>query len=101
MATNAPPTHMVIVHRPGRHWQAGTPFQNQPGIEQHVQYYAGLDAEGKLFAGGPFLDSTGGMMILIPGITREEAEQLAHADPAVRSELLEAYVHPWLRAFSA
>jgi uncharacterized protein YciI len=90
--------HQVIVHSPGEKWQNGVEFQEQPFVDEHVKYYAGLHNEGKLFEGGPFLDSTGGMMVMSAGVSKEEAEQLAQEDPTVIDGFLKANVHPWLRA---
>jgi uncharacterized protein YciI len=93
--------HQVIVHRPGPKWQPGVNFQEQLGVEQHVGYFSGLLAAGQLFAGGPFIDSTGGMCILSAGLSKEEAEKIAIEDPTVISGLLEAEVRPWFRAMAA
>ena len=93
--------HQVIVHRPGPRWQAGVNFQEQAGVDEHVRYFSGLLQAGQLFEGGPFIDSTGGMQIMSATLTKEDVEQIAHADPTVVSGLLEAEVRPWLRAMTA
>lgn len=49
---------------------------------------------GKLVIGGPFLDDSGGMMVLRAD-SMEEAEQIANADPAVQSGLLKVHVKEW------
>jgi len=48
--------------------------------------------------GGPFIDSSGGMMVFAPGVDRTLADQIAQADPAVKSGLLVVEVRPWLAA---
>jgi uncharacterized protein YciI len=101
MATKHLQIHHVIVHSPGPKWLDGVDFREQPTVDEHVAYYSRLSEEGNLFEGGPFLDSSGGMMVLSPGVTKETAEQLAQADPTVIGGLLVARVHPWLRAFTS
>jgi uncharacterized protein YciI len=49
---------------------------------------------GKLVIGGPFLDDSGGMMVL-RAESIEEAEQIANADPSVQSGLLKVHVKEW------
>lgn len=68
----------------------------QPGLGAHVGYYQSLLKEGKLSAGGPFLDGAGGVMISMPGASLAELEAFAGADPTVVSGLLLVEVHPWL-----
>jgi len=92
-----PPVLHVLVHRPGPTWKPGVSFREQPGIEEHVRYMAGLLDQGLMVMGGPFLDDSGGMMVSrLP--TLEEARRVAEADPAVRSGLLEVEVKAWLVA---
>jgi uncharacterized protein YciI len=71
-------------------------FLDQLGIQAHVLHYRQLLARGQLFMGGPFLNDGGGLMILSADAGIEEVERFAQADPAVRSGLLHAEVHPWL-----
>jgi uncharacterized protein YciI len=87
----------VIVHTPGPAWIAGKSFFEQPGLQAHVEHYRQLLAQGKLVLGGPFLDgAAGGMMVPAPGLSQKELDDVAQADPAVRSGLLKAEVRPWL-----
>lgn len=87
----------VIVHTPGPNWDPGKSLFDQVGVQEHVNHYRKLQAAGKLALGGPFLDEAGGgMMIPEPGVTKEELDEFAQADPAVRSGLLKAQVRPWL-----
>lgn len=69
----------------------------QPGLQQHIDHYRhALDA-GKLALGGPFLDASGGgMMISAPGSTEAEITALAASDPTVQSGLLTFEVRQWL-----
>lgn len=87
----------VIVHRPGPDWVAGKSMFELPGLGEHIAHYRKLQAQGKLLAGGPFLDGfAAGMMIPQAGLSRQEIGDFAQADPAVKSGLLLAEVHPWL-----
>jgi uncharacterized protein YciI len=58
---------------------------------------SGVEAKGRLLIGGPFLDDSGGMMVLKVG-SMDEAEAIAGADPAVKAGLLQVKVRPWLAA---
>lgn len=87
----------VIVHTPGPAWVAGKSFFEQPGLQAHVEHYRKLQEQGRLVLGGPFLDTAGGgMMVPAPGLSQQELDDFAQADPAVRSRLLKAEVRPWL-----
>ncbi len=101
MATSAriPPVYFVVSHTPGPAWKAGLPFRQQPGIMEHVRYYQVLHDGGRVIMGGPFLDDSGGMMVLAVG-SEDDARRMAGDDPAVRSGLLTVVVHPWMASFS-
>jgi len=90
-----PRRYAVVYHRPGPKWQAGTPFNEQPGVMEHVRYMGGLVAQDKAVMGGPFLDAGGGGMFVLD-VEPETARELAEADPAVRDGLLRVEVRPWL-----
>ncbi len=74
---------------------------DQPGVDEHAAHYAEALSSGHLERGGPFLDSSGGMMVFAPHVTRAVAEEVATSDPAVYSGLLLVDVKPWLPALSA
>ena len=89
----------VLIHRPGRAWQPGVPFLQQPGLQGHVDHFRRFAQEGKLLAGGPFLDeAAGGMVLFKPGVTRDEALAAATTDPTVESGLLDFDLRPWFAA---
>ncbi|MEM9603588.1 MAG: YciI family protein [Pseudomonadota bacterium] len=91
----------VVMHLPGPAWQAGVDFREQVGVMDHVSHYAVWHADGKLEAGGPFLDPAGGgMMIASEDVSEAELEAFAAADPAVASGLLSYRVRPWYRAMT-
>lgn len=91
----------VVLHSPGPAWKDGVDFREQPGVMGHVQHYAKLLEQGKLFRGGPFIDAdSGGMMIAAEAVTREELEAFAASDPAVLSGLLSFEVRTWYVAMA-
>ena len=98
-AAAGPPTYFVLTHAPGPQWDHAKAFRDQSGIGQHVGYWSGYADKGQIVLGGPFLDNSGGMMILdVP--TSEAAHAMAEADPAVTSGLLAVTVKPWLAALA-
>jgi len=95
MSTNKEPQiYYVLFHTPGPTWKDGIDFRQQPGVVDHVNYMASFMATDKLAIGGPFLDNTGGMMVLRAD-SQEEAEAIANADPSVLAGLLKVSVKPW------
>jgi uncharacterized protein YciI len=91
------PTFFVLFHTPGPRWAEGAGFREQPGVGEHVGYMAEQLEAGRLVFGGPFLDDSGGMMVLRTS-TLEEADSIAQADPAVANGLLRVAVKPWMVA---
>jgi uncharacterized protein YciI len=96
---NAPMMLFVLFHTPGPNWVDSLEFRRQPGIMDHVDYMATFMADGRLVMGGPFLDNSGGMMVL-KVTSMQEAETIAMNDPTVRSGLLKVNVKPWMPAMS-
>ena len=92
--SSEPPVYYMLQHTPGPAWQAGVPFREQPGVGQHVQYMGSFLATQQLVLGGPFLDDSGGAMVL-RAANRETADRIAHDDPAVQAGLLQVVVRPW------
>jgi uncharacterized protein YciI len=89
----------VVFHEPGPAWQAMIDFREQPGVRDHVAHYARLFESGQLELGGPFLvPDSGGMMVTTKGVTREEIDAFAAADPAVQRGLLRYEIRPWYTA---
>ncbi|WP_257346736.1 YciI family protein [Pseudalkalibacillus decolorationis] len=66
------------------------PEKNKETLPFHIEYLDALDNQGKIFARGPFLDGSGGLVVYIAD-TFEEARFLAEKDPHVfeRSRRLE------------
>jgi uncharacterized protein YciI len=87
----------VIIHTPGLRWKPGVPIFEQEGIQDHIEHFRTMFAEGRLALGGPFLDvAAGGMMVPESGLTEAEIVEFANADPAVVSGLLRVEVRQWL-----
>jgi hypothetical protein len=64
-APGAPPKrYFALMHTPGPKWDSAKGFRDQAGIAGHVGYMSGFFARNQLVMGGPFLDESGGMMIL-------------------------------------
>src|ERR1043165_2600327 len=93
-----PTIYYVLFHSPGPKWVDSLGFQQQPGVMDHVNYMATFLKSKKLVEGGPFLDNSGGMMVF--NGTKEEAEKITNADPAVKAGLLKVAVKPWMVAMS-
>lgn len=98
-AATGPQQFFVLHHTPGPGWQADTGFREQPRIVEHVRYMGGFMGTGQLALGGPFLDNSGGMMIL-RAASLDEAQQIADADPCVTSGLLNVAVREWRVVFA-
>ena len=94
-SNDTPKIYFVVFHKPGPTWVEGVDFREQPGVGKHVAHYRQLLDQGKLLLGGPFLDNSGGMMIAVASVSREELEAFAAADPAVQAGLLRFKVRPW------
>ncbi len=92
-----PAPQFVVFHLPGSKWDPQRPLFEQPGLQEHIEHYRTLSDRGKLMIGGPFLDAAaGGMMVAAVGVTGEELEAFASADPSVKAGLLTYTVRPWL-----
>ncbi|WP_242221050.1 YciI family protein [Bacillus cereus group sp. BfR-BA-01380] len=84
--------YFVILFTQGENWEQGKHIWEQD-LEEHKVYWAQHRTE-KVVAGGPFIDDTGGMIILEVE-SLEEAKELASCDPAVSNNIFHANVHPW------
>ena len=85
--------YFVFLHRPGPNWLKDKPITEQP-LSAHFQYMSQLAEEEKLVVGGGFLDDSGAMGV-IQASNIAEVEKIVAADPAVRSNVVQAEVHPW------
>lgn len=82
----------VIVYALGKQWEDGKPFWEQR-LRPHREYLV-KTLKDKLVSAGPFLDHTGGLVIMDVD-TLEEAETVAKNDPAVQEGKFTYTVHLW------
>jgi hypothetical protein len=79
----------VLFHSPGRAWQAGVPYAQQPGIIDHIGFMRSLAERELMLLGGPFGDGApDGLpvgMAVIRAASVEEAELIAGEDRSVAS----------------
>ncbi|MEO8029062.1 MAG: YciI family protein [Bryobacteraceae bacterium] len=92
-------SNFVIVLARGPKWLAGKPVSEQP-LREHGRYLQGLMEGGTLVLAGPFLDDSGGL-ILLKTTDEAEAQKIAHEDPAVRSGIMTPTVHPFKIVFDS
>jgi uncharacterized protein YciI len=90
----------ALKHSPGVNWKEGVPFQEQPGVEEHIKYMSEHLANGILLMGGPFLDNSGGMMVCRTSDIAK-AKEIAEADPEIKSGLLKVEVKRWMVPMSS
>lgn len=83
---------VVIIYSKGKAWKDGKPHWEQ-GLLSHRKYLEST-LEGRLVAGGPFMDHTGGMVI-VEAESVEEVVEIAKNDPAVLETKFNYEVHPW------
>ena len=95
-----PQVYYAFFHTPGPGWAEGVGFREQRGVGEHVGYMAQQLEAGRLVFGGPFLDDSGGMMVL-RAESEAEAVAIAEADPTVLNGLLLVSVKPWMMAMNS
>ncbi|UCE86981.1 MAG: VOC family protein [Deltaproteobacteria bacterium] len=83
----APGKRFLVVYEPGPNWIEGKSIFEQPGLREHASYHQGLWREGRLLRSGPFRDANGGATVLVAP-SREEAQKLIDADPAIKDGIL-------------
>ena len=70
------------------------PELNRQHRPAHLEYLAGLKAQGRVWVSGPFEQGLGGMVIYdVPSL--EEARALAEADPLVRTGARALTLYAW------
>jgi uncharacterized protein YciI len=96
------PEHQyVVILKPGPNWIQGKSASEQPLLE-HGGYLHGLMNRGTLQLAGPFLDNTGGGMILLNVPDESEARQIVEHDPGVLAQTLQLEtIRPFRTAFDA
>jgi uncharacterized protein YciI len=86
----------VILFTRGQIWKVDKPFWEQQW-DGHKDYWLKIGEEGKthkVHAGGPFLNHTGGMVI-IDIESEEDLKKIIERDPAVKNKLLDVTIYPW------
>ncbi|MDX1774942.1 YciI family protein [Oceanihabitans sediminis] len=79
----------VIIYSRGKDWLTGKPHWEQKLVSH--RHYLVDTLKDKLVSAGPFMDHTGGLII----VEVESLEEVAKNDPAVLDGKFEYVVHPW------
>lgn len=93
------PRQFVVLLKRGPNWIPGKSVSEQP-LQKHGRYLKELMAKGSLQFAGPFLDDSGGL-ILLNAKDASEARQIAEHDPAVVGGILEPEIRPFRIMFDA
>ncbi len=91
------PALYLIQYSAGPAWRVGAPMEAQ-SLGPHVAYMRQLQAEGSLFAAGPYLNADGGMAIIVAADDEAAGAMLA-ADPAVQTGVFAAELRRWRPVF--
>jgi uncharacterized protein YciI len=94
-----PPTHYVILMKRGPNWIPGKSVSEQP-LAKHGRYLKTLFDKGTLLYAGPFLDDSGGLIVLNV-VTEADAKDIAEHDPGVLDKILTLEIHPFRMSFDA
>lgn len=73
------------------------PERNTELRPQHLEYLQQLEAEGKIFAKGPFTDGSGGLVVYIAD-SYEEAKEMAEKDPYVIEKVRRLDLREWKKS---
>lgn len=93
----APAAVFALLYRPGPAWVAGRPVRAQ-ALGPHRAYAQSLFEQGRLLAGGPFLDDSGGIA-LVRAADADDARRILAADPAVAAGVFVGEARPWAALF--
>lgn len=85
----------IAHYKPGPNWLADKLICDQP-LESHVDYLLGLHRTRKVVMAGPFIDSTGGLVVF-DCEDIDEVEEIVSNDPAIVEGTLVADVKHWVR----
>jgi uncharacterized protein YciI len=93
-AASATPGNMfLVVYQPGPSFRTGKPLKEQD-LKEHGNYMLDLYAQGALLSAGPFLDESGGAVIL-NAPDQAAATAITTSDPAVRAGVFIYQLYPW------
>ncbi|MCM3728818.1 YciI family protein [Neobacillus cucumis] len=70
------------------------PIKRQELRPQHLVHLNKLQEQGKIFAKGPFVDGSGGLVVYVAD-SLEEAQVMAEKDPYVTEKALRLELHEW------
>jgi len=76
---------VIVRFRAGPTWREGPP-QAQPNWDAHEAFVDEVVERRTIVMGGPFSDHTGAMLLL-EGVSPEEARRLVDQDPFVRNQV--------------
>jgi uncharacterized protein YciI len=99
LSPKEPLRQFVVLLKRGPNWIPGKSGSEQP-LLKHAKYLKDLMDKGSLQFAGPFLDDSGGL-ILLKAADESEARRIATHDPAVVEGILEPDIHPFEIAFDA
>ena len=74
------------------------PIKDAEILEEHIEYLNKYIANGKIFAKGPFLDHSGGLVIFETE-NMEEAKQLIDNDPVIINNTRTYELKEWRSTF--
>jgi uncharacterized protein YciI len=77
------PHRVIVMIRKGVEWGEGPP-ESQAGWDEHAAWIDALVDRGTIVMGGPYSDNSGAMLIL-EGLSTDEAELLLATDPFVQN----------------
>ena len=89
----------VVTYTYGPAWQTGKTVEEQPLLDEHIQYMQQVFAARQLLMGGPFLDNQGALAILDVETFAQARDIVAH-DPFVQARVLEPQLHAWHTYFN-
>jgi uncharacterized protein YciI len=89
----APKTVYLVIYRPGPAWLPGKPVSEQP-LKEHGRYILSLYEKGVLKYAGPFVDDTGGA-VMLDVESEAQAREIVANDPAVQKQQFLHEIRPW------
>lgn len=92
-AAQTGPPLFLFMYQPGPAWQPGKPMTQQK-LAPHAAYIRSLTERGQVVAGGPWLDTDGGMAI-VRAADAEAARAILANDPAITSGVFTAEIRTW------
>ena len=99
VSTKEPLHQFVVLLKRGPNWIPGKSASEQP-LQNHGKYLKDLMDKGSLQFAGPFLDDSGGL-VLLNAANESEARRIATHDPGVVAGILEPDIRPFEIAFDA